>query len=198
MTDWPICITVAGKAAPAGSKTSFIPKSNELLLRLAATTTPAQAKAVLAGLRANIVDANPNAAGWKDIVAWSAVDQYKGDALTCAVDVEMIFVMARPKAHYGTGRNADLLKDNAPLQPTVAPDVLKLARGVEDALTGIVYRDDAQIVNESLQKRYGNHPRVEIRVRPTTVTCVRDLLMMGDERPARPTDLLPFEQLTLA
>ena len=35
------------------------------------------------------------------------------------------------------------------------PDVLKLARGVEDALTGIVWRDDAQIVNESLNKVVG-------------------------------------------
>lgn len=177
MTDWPISITVTGKAEPAGSKTAFvIPGTN----------------------RASVVDANKKAKPWKQNVAAAAVEQYMGEALSCAVDVEMIFVMARPKAHFGTGRNADLLKDHAPLQPTVAPDVLKLARGVEDALTGIVYRDDAQIVNESLQKRYGNHPRVEIRVRPTTVTCVRDLQMLGELRPQRPSELLPFEQLTLA
>lgn len=39
------------------------------------------------------------------------------------------------------------------------PDVLKLARGVEDALTGIVWRDDAQIVNESLSKVVVAPPR---------------------------------------
>jgi Holliday junction resolvase RusA-like endonuclease len=48
----------------------------------------------------------------------------------------------------------------------VKPDVLKLARAVEDALTGILYRDDAQIVTEVLRKRYGDPPRVEIRLSP--------------------------------
>jgi predicted short-subunit dehydrogenase-like oxidoreductase (DUF2520 family) len=43
--------------------------------------------------------------------------------------------------------------------------VLKLARGVEDALTGIVWRDDAQIVVEHLEKRYGSPARCEVRVK---------------------------------
>jgi len=42
--------------------------------------------------------------------------------------------------------------------------VLKLARGVEDALSGILYMDDAQIVSERLTKLYGSPARVEITV----------------------------------
>lgn len=197
-TEWPIRIVVAGKAEPAGSKTSFIPKSNELIYKLVAATTPAQVKELLGGLRANVVDANRNSSGWKEAVAWRAVEQYKGKPLHGPLDVEIVFVMPRLKSHYGTGRNAALLKDSAPLYPAVRPDATKLWRGVEDALTGIVWIDDGQVVNQSIQKRYGDNPRVEIRVRPTAVTSVGDLVVLGEERPQRPNELLPFEQLSLA
>lgn len=196
--EWPIRIVVSGKAEPAGSKTSFIPKSNELMARLASAKTPEQTKAILTGLRSNVVDANPNASVWKEVVAWHACEQYKGEPLHGALDVEFVFVLARLKGHYGTGRNEGILKETAPLYSTVRPDTTKLIRGVEDALTGIVWVDDGQIVNQTAQKRYGDRPRVEIRVRPTVVTCVRDLLMLGEERPARPAELVPFQQLTLA
>lgn len=175
MTDWPIRIVIRGKAEPAGSKTGFVIPGTK---------------------RVSIVDANKKAKPWKQGVAADACDQYKGEPLTCAVDVLMVFTMPRPKGHYGTGRNAQLLKENAPLQPTVAPDVLKLARGVEDALTGIVYRDDAQIVNEALQKRYGETPMVEILVRPTALTCVRDLLIM-DMADVAPPEMIEYQQLAL-
>lgn len=176
MSEWPIHIVVYGKASPAGSKKGFV--------------NPNTGRVV-------IVDDAKKSRPWKNHVADVAMDQYDGPVLTCALDVEMIFVSARLKSHYGTGRNAEVLKDSAPLQPTVMPDVLKLARGVEDALTGVVYRDDAQIVNESLQKRYGDRERVEIRIRPTSLTCVKDLIMMGIEKPHKPSELLPWEQLTL-
>lgn len=43
--------------------------------------------------------------------------------------------------------------------------MLKLARAAEDALTGILWRDDAQICDEVIRKRYGEPARVEIEVR---------------------------------
>jgi Holliday junction resolvase RusA-like endonuclease len=175
-TEWPIKIVCHGKAQSAGSKKSV--------------PTPK-------GWR--IVDDNERSKPWQGIVGAAAAEQYGlGKPLTCAVDVEMIFVMKRRKGDFGTGRNAEVLKDTAPLQPTGMPDVLKLARGVEDALTGIVWKDDAQIVNESLSKVYGDRPRVEIRVRPTALTCVRDLVMMGLAKPPRPAmPQVDWEQLSL-
>lgn len=176
MTDWPIQIVVYGKASTAGSKKGFV--------------HPTTGRVV-------IVDDAKKSRPWKNHVADVAMEQYDGPLLTVALDVEMIFVMTRLKSHYGTGKNAEVLKDTAPLQPTVMPDVLKLARAVEDALTGVLWRDDALIVNESLQKRYGDRERVEIRVRPTALTCVNDLIMMGQEKPHKPSELVPWEQLTL-
>jgi Holliday junction resolvase RusA-like endonuclease len=79
--------------------------------------------------------------------------------------VEFVFFRPRPKGHYGSGRNAGVVKASAPGRPATRPDVLKLARAVEDALTGIVWRDDAQIVDERLVKVWGEPERVEIVVR---------------------------------
>jgi Holliday junction resolvase RusA-like endonuclease len=79
--------------------------------------------------------------------------------------LELVFYVPRPKGHYGSGRNAHKVRPSAPDFPAVKPDVLKLARAVEDALSSIVYRDDAQIVTEFLLKRYGEPARCEVIVR---------------------------------
>lgn len=70
------------------------------------------------------------------------------------VVVTMIFQLARPKSHYGTGRNKGVLKRSAPVAPTLNPDLDKLVRAVLDALTGIVYKDDSQVVTLACVKRY--------------------------------------------
>jgi Holliday junction resolvase RusA-like endonuclease len=43
-------------------------------------------------------------------------------------------------------------------------DVDNLAKGVMDAAAGLIYRDDAQIVDLSVSKRFGASPGVHIRV----------------------------------
>ena len=44
------------------------------------------------------------------------------------------------------------------------PDCDKLVRGICDALTGIVWRDDSQVVQIDARKAYGDPPRAEIEV----------------------------------
>lgn len=73
----------------------------------------------------------------------------------------MVFAMARPKGHYRTGRNAHLLRDGAPPYPAGTPDLSKLCRATEDALTdaGVVWADDAQVVEYTrLAKVYAGQP----------------------------------------
>lgn len=50
--------------------------------------------------------------------------------------------------------------------PDKKPDLDKLIRAVGDALTGIVYTDDARIVTITASKDYSVTPRVEIAVYP--------------------------------
>ena len=66
---------------------------------------------------------------------------------TGSLTVHMTFLMPRPKSHYGTGKNANVLKDTAPkaYEHLQDPDALKLARAVEDALTGVLWKDDNQL-----------------------------------------------------
>jgi crossover junction endodeoxyribonuclease RusA len=73
-----------------------------------------------------------------------------------SVRVECLFSFARPKNHYGSGRNADVLKDGSPVYKSSPPDLDKLLRLVGDALTqsGVV-KDDSLIVEASCKKVYG-------------------------------------------
>lgn len=67
------------------------------------------------------------------------------------------FVLPRPKS---------APKRSTP-PATQKPDLLKCARGIEDALTGVVYHDDSQIVSEVLDKRRAEidePPGVNVRV----------------------------------
>jgi len=74
--------------------------------------------------------------------------------------------MPRPKYHFGTGRNAGKLKDNAVYWCETTPDALKLTRSTEDALTGIAWKDDKQVVDLHVKKIYGERPGAIIRIIP--------------------------------
>lgn len=86
-----------------------------------------------------------------------------------ALSVDMYF--HRPKAHYGTGRNAAVLKESAPLHKTTPLDTDKGCRLVADGLTiaGVI-RDDALIVELLGRKCYDEGPErthVQLRRMPT-------------------------------
>lgn len=48
--------------------------------------------------------------------------------------------------------------------PSVKPDADKLLRAIFDALTGIAYADDSQVVSVALTKQYGPSERVIVRL----------------------------------
>lgn len=150
----PITITVLGLPKPAGSKRAFVIRGRDGSIRTRANGSPI----------VNVTDDCVKSKGWKDQVARAAYEQTIGDPLTGALFVTMTFILPRPKSHYRTGKNANTLKAIALDYPTVKPDVLKLARAAEDALTGIIYRDDAQTVELLVRKRYGSPPRCVIKI----------------------------------
>ncbi len=51
------------------------------------------------------------------------------------------------------------------VRPTVKPDLDNLAKGIKDALTGMIWRDDAQVVSLTVRKFYAVDPRAEITIR---------------------------------
>lgn len=64
------------------------------------------------------------------------------------------FYRPHGKGHYGSGRNADKLKDSAPAYPITAPDLTKLWRGFEDALKEKVWADDAKVTGAILDEQF--------------------------------------------
>lgn len=104
--------------------------------------------------KAWVTDDNPKAKPWQATVASAAYDaMHAGDTalLEGPLGLSVIFTRCRPKGHFGTRG----LRPSAPEWPTTKPDCTKLLRAVEDALTGVVWRDDAQVVEQSVTKRYG-------------------------------------------
>lgn len=82
-----------------------------------------------------------------------------------AVIVTIDFYLKRPKGHYGTGRNKDRLKPSAPTKHIKKPDIDNFGKLVIDALTGLFYVDDSQIIELNISKQYDNlDPRTEIKI----------------------------------
>lgn len=148
-------LDIAGKAEPAGSKKAFALRGKGGKPILTKTGQPI----------INVVDDNDDSRDWKARVADAAAQQW-GDRplLTEPLWFRATFYRLRNQGDYGTGKNAGTIKQSSPNWPATKPDVLKLTRAVEDALSGIVYADDAQIVSERIDKRYGDKPRVEIEI----------------------------------
>ncbi|MCP3885140.1 MAG: RusA family crossover junction endodeoxyribonuclease [Propionibacteriaceae bacterium] len=102
---------------------------------------------------------------WRRDIGIIARQAMTGEPWTGAVEISLRFIHLRPKSHFGTGRNADLMKSSAPVFKISKPDGVKMQRAVEDALTGIVYKDDSQIIDWRGGKRYGREEGVLIRAR---------------------------------
>jgi Holliday junction resolvase RusA-like endonuclease len=69
------------------------------------------------------------------------------------VRVAITFVFEKPKTA-PKGRT----------RPVVKPDIDKLTRACMDALTGVLYDDDSQVVDDEHHKIYGTPERVSISV----------------------------------
>ncbi|MFB7496024.1 RusA family crossover junction endodeoxyribonuclease [Streptomyces sp. NPDC056161] len=130
-------VTVYGAPAPQGSKS---PKRNKHTNRI------------------HLVESSKYVKPWRDdVVAASLQARGRGwKPLTGPLAAEMIFTLTRPKTHFGTGRNSERVRPSAPWIPAGVPDLSKLARSTEDALTTAgIYRDDALVVEyRRLMKRY--------------------------------------------
>jgi len=141
---------VAGIPKPAGSKTAFAIKKG----------------GVYTG-RTVVMDACKKTKSWQATVKAEARKHAPATPFDGPIEVFLCFSLPRPKFHYGKGKNLGELKSTAPYYPTGRPDVLKLARAVEDAMTCVVYGDDAQIVRERIIKVYTGgktSPDVGVRI----------------------------------
>jgi Holliday junction resolvase RusA-like endonuclease len=135
--------TVFGIAQTKGSTRAFVPKG---------WTRPV------------ITNSNRNAKSWEALIAHGAGEALlqhgrRGVVFLGPMRLAVAFHLPRPKGLPKT-------KDTAHVK---APDCDKCARCVLDALSGVVYRDDAQVVRLEVSKQYaalGDSPRAEITIEP--------------------------------
>jgi Holliday junction resolvase RusA-like endonuclease len=111
---------------------------------------PAGSKRAFPFRRANgrlgvrVTDDAKHGKGWRAVCVAEARKAYQGPPLEGPVEFLVVFTLPRPK----TSKRA---------YPDVRPDTTKLVRALEDAMTGILWVDDAQITQQEAMKHYA-HP----------------------------------------
>lgn len=133
--------SVHGTPQPAGSKTAGRTKDGRMFVR----------------------DSAKRSAPWKQQVAQAAAAAHDGPLLDGPLELRVWFNVPRPKRHYGARGD---VRPSAPTHPAVRPDITKLLRAVEDACTGVLWRDDAQIVAQHATKAYGERASCLVMVTP--------------------------------
>lgn len=125
---------VEGIPAPGGSKTIGRTKAGRMFIR----------------------DAGGNRnTKWKKVVKDAAKQAMRGRVVFSGpVALSLCFKMPRPKCHYRSGKYADQLRPDAPRFHVVAPDATKLTRSTEDAMKGVVWVDDCQVVRQEADKTW--------------------------------------------
>lgn len=107
--------------------------------------------------RAVLLDDNAALAGWRYLLALRARQGWGKSPWAGPVAADLRFYLPRPASHYGTGRNAGIVKASAPAVPGVKPDLDKLVRAVFDSLTVAgVWADDSRVVDLAARKRYAD------------------------------------------
>ena len=126
---------VPGVPQPGGSKRAFASKSGRII----------------------VMDDCKGNKDWKSTVKVFAQQAFAGKSpLAGPLRLAIVFHLLRPKGHFGRGKNSDQIRASAPMFPTVKPDATKLLRSTEDAMTGVIWRDDAQIVEQIVRKIYSD------------------------------------------
>lgn len=87
--------------------------------------------------------------------------KYREIFLKGAISAHILVYSMRPKYHYGTGKNSLKLKKRAPEYDLTKPDVDNIAKIILDALNGIAYKDDNQIIELYIKKSYALNKKFE-------------------------------------
>lgn len=104
-----------------------------------------------------LVESSKKVKPWREAVAAEA--DAEGVRFYGAVSVGVHFIFNRPRGHYRTGRNAHLLRDDAPTFPVSRAhgDLDKLVRSTLDGLVaGGLLSEDDYVVNLNASKSYGD------------------------------------------
>jgi Holliday junction resolvase RusA-like endonuclease len=123
-----------------------------------------------------MIEANPKHKGWRGMVAAVAHQNRPKELLDGPVRLTLTFQFIRP---------ASAKKRQS---PCVKPDLSKLVRCVEDSLTGIVFRDDALVVDLIARKVYADCVGVWVMIENVDFSGCPDTSDLLKTRPRAPTE----------
>jgi Holliday junction resolvase RusA-like endonuclease len=103
---------------------------------------------------------DPSSLDRKQII-WQISPYAPKEPLEGAIEMDVVFYMPMPKV----SRIKTRAMINGSVYPIVRPDIDNMAYILTNAMKGIYYRDDSQIVDLSLRKRYAENPRTVVKVR---------------------------------
>lgn len=81
------------------------------------------------------------------------------------IDMEITAYFAVPKS-VSKKKRAEMLTGQ--LRPTKKPDADNIAKIICDALNGVAYADDAQVVSVSIEKKWATEPCVIVKIKEVT------------------------------
>jgi len=119
---------------------------------------PASKGSLFKGKYGQIYPADKKLKSWVNAISWQAREQAPGEPSQAAIDLTITF-------------NLPQASNNKKTYPTIKPDLDKLARAVLDALTGIIYYDDSQVIRLECNKAWAatdDTPGCEIEIREAT------------------------------
>lgn len=116
-------------------------------------------KAFMRGGHVRTTSDNVNLKGWRQQVATAAQAAMRGDMALGPLRCDVEFRMKPPQAAINAKGQ---LKEGR--HPVTKPDLDKLARAIMDGLTGIAWKDDAQVVDLHVRKVYGLQPGASVVV----------------------------------
>jgi Holliday junction resolvase RusA-like endonuclease len=90
---------------------------------------------------------------------------YNGKVYEGAVGINVRAFYSIPKS---ASKKARLEMESFERFPTKKPDCDNVLKIIGDALNGVAYKDDSQIVKASIEKYYSDEPRVEIELMEIT------------------------------
>lgn len=130
-----------------------------------------------------MVESSARLKPWRAAVTAAAAEARAGHpTITGPVVLGAVFSFPRPAGHYGTGRNAGVVRDSAPSWPSTRKfgDLSKLVRAVEDAITDAgVWQDDCQVVAFGVMAKVwappGESPSTRITIRESQAIASQEV-----------------------
>ena len=87
------------------------------------------------------------------------------------IEMELIFCYKRPRSHFRSKNKKLILKEDAPLYKGSKADIDNISKFYIDAMNGVFYKDDAQIVTLRADKVWGEVDYIYVKICPTKKYC---------------------------